>query len=990
MPNVLQIGASVNVAELKAGMEEAAGNVRSSTAQMSAQFKTLAVEASQSVQEISGNWVKAAEASLVLRSAQSEVRAATKAAKDAEDDDTAALARLAIAKRSVAAASEAQALAIKAATVGEVEEEGSLTILSEKLIESAEAAQIAGAGMAGFAGVAGLLGGGVLVGFLAHLEDEVAQSVIELDHLSAKTGIAITSLAGLQQVTRSLGVEFEPVSIGLIRMARAQQEAVEGNKAAVTAFGRLGITVEQLKSLSPEQLFYRVATAIKETGSSAAVADSSIAIFGRGGAALIPIFKDAGTNLAAMVRQAGEASGVTEQAAASAREWRADVAELSQMLRSLATQALTPLLVIIKALKLGFEVLGAAAATVVRSIVSGFIAAGKGAVDFGRILYDASHGNIVLLMADAAALKADFTQTLKSGADDIDAYWRKVAADRDKLFATPPALAEGGENLPAPAQGKPGKDSHLQDIQIKAAEAHALALVEIERKQYEDDQKLQEEAARQNGTLTASFYQAQEQQQLAFVNRELAIKQDAIVKLQALDKQKKPEERDASLAGQAQAAEDAAAKQRVDINARSQEQIVKVHQDGEKEIERILTQLTEAERKQTAADSEEAKKQLEQREQLMRERLSIAQRLANEELEATLRSDDRALEHGRMSAKQWADAEIEAVNEWAARKRQILEQSLQQERQIHGSETVEYMRLKDQEVQLEQQAADKRRQIEEKLDQETKQLFEQTMRSEVQDLFNGLNQMLQGHKTFAQAMAQTWNSMVMTLIRGIEQWAMKWLQENVIMRAANLLFGTQQKTQATTTETARVTAHQTANTSILTSDTALAAAQTAAQTTAAVTQAAQSAAKIAENNATNEAIVVSDAGVAAAAGFASVMAALPFPANVATAPEVAAAALAQVLGFGAAAAFETGGIMPRTGLVLAHEKEGILPRNLTEMLISAANGGGTQKGARGGNSFHIPITYAPVINHPMSDADVEAHLDVITAGVRSRMNGLGF
>jgi hypothetical protein len=105
------------------------------------------------------------------------------------------------------------------------------------------------------------------------------------------------------------------------------------------------------------------------------------------------------------------------------------------------------------------------------------------------------------------------------------------------------------------------------------------------------------------------------------------------------------------------------------------------------------------------------------------------------------------------------------------------------------------------------------------------------------------------------------------------------------------------------------------------------------------------------------------------------------------APAVAAATFAEGVGLGSVAAFDTGGFLPRTGFILGHEKEYVASAPLTGMLNDVArNGGVTQQGARAGNTIHMPITYAPVINHPMTQDDVDDHLDYIFAGVRQRAN----
>jgi hypothetical protein len=77
--------------------------------------------------------------------------------------------------------------------------------------------------------------------------------------------------------------------------------------------------------------------------------------------------------------------------------------------------------------------------------------------------------------------------------------------------------------------------------------------------------------------------------------------------------------------------------------------------------------------------------------------------------------------------------------------------------------------------------------------------------------------------------------------------------------------------------------------------------------------------------------------------------------------------------------------MPRTGMVLAHEKEGILPRPLTEMLLNTANNGGASGGSsQGGHTFHV--NYQPVINHPVTRNDLDQHTDYLFARMRRMSN----
>jgi hypothetical protein len=76
------------------------------------------------------------------------------------------------------------------------------------------------------------------------------------------------------------------------------------------------------------------------------------------------------------------------------------------------------------------------------------------------------------------------------------------------------------------------------------------------------------------------------------------------------------------------------------------------------------------------------------------------------------------------------------------------------------------------------------------------------------------------------------------------------------------------------------------------------------------------------------------AAKAARDAFTSVMGALPFPINVAVAPEVAAAAFAAVM------AFEQGGIVPATSMAMVHRGEMVLPAHISQSVQQMAAGGG--------------------------------------------------
>jgi hypothetical protein len=130
--------------------------------------------------------------------------------------------------------------------------------------------------------------------------------------------------------------------------------------------------------------------------------------------------------------------------------------------------------------------------------------------------------------------------------------------------------------------------------------------------------------------------------------------------------------------------------------------------------------------------------------------------------------------------------------------------------------------------------------------------------------------------------------------------------------------------------------------------------------------AAGEATKQALQTTSNVAQVTSDAGVGAAAAFASVMQALPFPINISTAPGVAAATLGSIEGFASVASAAGGMLVPADGtLSMLHKNEMVLPANLSQAIQRmTASGGGGEFGGGGGGGHTFQY-----INHGSGSAE---------------------
>jgi hypothetical protein len=216
------------------------------------------------------------------------------------------------------------------------------------------------------------------------------------------------------------------------------------------------------------------------------------------------------------------------------------------------------------------------------------------------------------------------------------------------------------------------------------------------------------------------------------------------------------------------------------------------------------------------------------------------------------------------------------------------------------------------------------------------------MATQVHDAFanvwNGFEQgfrqaarnVLMGTRTLGQGFRDLGVSILGSMIDAFAGIVAKWIETHLIMGMINLIFHTQQTAQ----------------------------------------DAAATGTRVAMNAAANTMMAVSDAGLAAAGAFAYYSA---------TAPEaalpLAMAQYAEGLSLAGLAAFDYGGIMPKTGVALVHQDEGVLTGPTTKMLVSVNKMMNSQGGQaqRSGGSDAKAHQFSPTFHiYGATDADAVA------------------
>ena len=112
-----------------------------------------------------------------------------------------------------------------------------------------------------------------------------------LQDMSQRTGVSVEALSALSYAAEQTGADMESMEKGIRKMQRTIYDAQRGLTTATDAFGRLGVSVEDLRGLSPDKQFRLLADRLDKVADPSLKAALAMEIFGRSGTALLPMFR---------------------------------------------------------------------------------------------------------------------------------------------------------------------------------------------------------------------------------------------------------------------------------------------------------------------------------------------------------------------------------------------------------------------------------------------------------------------------------------------------------------------------------------------------------------------------------------------------------------------------------------------------------------------------------------------------------------------------
>ena len=153
---------------------------------------------------------------------------------------------------------------------------------------------------------------GVIVsagGKLWNLASEVATAGDEIEKTSQKVGLSYKAYQKWDYAMKICGTEMSSCAVGLKTLTNTFDDAISGSSSATEKFERLGLSIDDLRGLSREDLFATVVTALQNVEGETEKAALANDLFGRSGQDLAPLLNLTADELGELMDEA-EAYGI--------------------------------------------------------------------------------------------------------------------------------------------------------------------------------------------------------------------------------------------------------------------------------------------------------------------------------------------------------------------------------------------------------------------------------------------------------------------------------------------------------------------------------------------------------------------------------------------------------------------------------------------------------------------------------------------------------
>lgn len=146
-----------------------------------------------------------------------------------------------------------------------------------------------------FAGLKGTIAGAFTIGAAVSFGRALMDTADQIQNTSEALGIGTDSLQTLKAMALDSGIQFDEVSAALNRITKAQAEALTGDDKLTKAFKALNISLEDLRSLTPDQILQRIGASLKAGGRSAEETAAAFDILGKSSGKMLGFLEELGS-----------------------------------------------------------------------------------------------------------------------------------------------------------------------------------------------------------------------------------------------------------------------------------------------------------------------------------------------------------------------------------------------------------------------------------------------------------------------------------------------------------------------------------------------------------------------------------------------------------------------------------------------------------------------------------------------------------------------
>ena len=120
----------------------------------------------------------------------------------------------------------------------------------------------------------------------------IVDTASKFHDLSVRLGISTAALQKLDFAAKQSGASVESFVVPFQRLAKSQIDALRSSGASRDAFAAMGVTLQDLKSKSVEQLFFQIAAELAKGETNALQMATAMELFGRSAGEILPAIKE--------------------------------------------------------------------------------------------------------------------------------------------------------------------------------------------------------------------------------------------------------------------------------------------------------------------------------------------------------------------------------------------------------------------------------------------------------------------------------------------------------------------------------------------------------------------------------------------------------------------------------------------------------------------------------------------------------------------------